>query len=653
MFYKRSITIVLLYQMSLRRIVAFAGTPLLLFSSIAVASLFGSTSIVHAEGTQVQVLVGDMCPNIPGNQPTVPDGMLVDENGDCYTPTPPPQPDACPNIPGNQTSVPNGYYQNTAGDCVPQTVPPQDVCPNIPGIQESVPEGMETSGNGSCVQPLADLCPNIDGPQTVLPEGMEVDESGNCFTPITTQPPQDDTPKQQSGTGTPNKKTPTFFAPFLEALADLVPESIKNLVKQVPPEVARSFPYYVFGVLGVIAVQMMWQTVREAIAAKRFFAILKRERFIAEEKDSFIALSSHYLRTPLTIMQSSLQTITSLEELSGETIEPLVNATKSLGAKIDTILADVESNKALKDIVAPNISEAQTKTLTSPLFWIPVVLAASTVLLSNFLLGVVGEVDLGIGNLWGQLIVFGGICAFLYVALRSRHLRHKERQNTELLIKHEQAIDTARNDFIKQSTAVLSESMQEVENHHALIAGAPSSKFFQDGYERFTRILTKFNLLSQLEAGASGSATTKFNIREAINNSLTQHQTDMDEKKLTITNTVEDYEIEQNRVLFGFVLGSIIDNAVKFSKENGDITIATIPSSHTMEVRISDTGIGVPEDKLPHLFKPFSRAGSSLQFDYEGLGFSLFLDKIIMDYLGGSIAAESTDGKGTIVTVNT
>jgi signal transduction histidine kinase len=53
------------------------------------------------------------------------------------------------------------------------------------------------------------------------------------------------------------------------------------------------------------------------------------------------------------------------------------------------------------------------------------------------------------------------------------------------------------------------------------------------------------------------------------------------------------------------------------------------------------------------LFKPFSRADSALQFNYEGLGFSLFLDKIITDYMGGDILATSTKGSGTAITVKT
>ena len=69
----------------------------------------------------------DVCPNIPGNQATIPSGMIKDANGNCVTPPPPV--DVCPNIPGNQTSVPPGMIKDANGNCItPQPETPQPVC---------------------------------------------------------------------------------------------------------------------------------------------------------------------------------------------------------------------------------------------------------------------------------------------------------------------------------------------------------------------------------------------------------------------------------------------------------------------------------------------------------------------------------------------
>jgi hypothetical protein len=99
----------------------------------------------------------DVCPNIEGVQTEVPEGKVLDENGDCVT-------DVCPNVEGVQTDE---------KDCPP----PVDVCPNIEGVQTEVPEGKVLDENGDCV---TDVCPNINGIQTEVPEGKVLNNDGNC-----------------------------------------------------------------------------------------------------------------------------------------------------------------------------------------------------------------------------------------------------------------------------------------------------------------------------------------------------------------------------------------------------------------------------------------------------------------------------------------
>ena len=170
---------------------------------------------------------------------------------------------------------------------------------------------------------------------------------------------------------------------------------------------------------------------------------------------------------------------------------------------------------------------------------------------------------------------------------------------------------------------------------------------------RFAEILQKFLLLSHIQTGST-AAKESLDLASVVNDILATIQPLIDEKKLTITNDIpSDITLVQNRVLFTFVLQSLIDNAIKFNNENGTISIKANPSRKTIRVSVTDNGIGIPEDKLPQLFKPFSRAGSVMEFNYEGLGFSLFLDKIITDYMGGTIKATAPEKGGAKLTVVT
>jgi hypothetical protein len=116
----------------------------------------------------------DVCPNIDGNQATVPNGYVKDASGNCVV-------DVCPNLDGIQTTVPSGLVKDASGKCIPI-----DVCPNLDGAQATVPSGLVKDANGNCVP--VDICPNIEGIQTSVPSGLVKDAAGNCTPP---PPPTD------------------------------------------------------------------------------------------------------------------------------------------------------------------------------------------------------------------------------------------------------------------------------------------------------------------------------------------------------------------------------------------------------------------------------------------------------------------------------
>lgn len=640
---------------------------------LAIASmlLFGMSSVwawgtivfASSTGTQVQVQIGppDSCPNITGYQEGLPEGMLVDENGNCYTPTPPPA-DICGNIDGNQQSIPEGYYRDSEnGNCYKQPTPPVDICSNLEGSQTSVPVGYINSEDGACILPPVDMCENIPGPQLLIPGGMEQTENKTCFTPAPIDSPlppaapiDPQTPRQPSSiSGKADlKNIPAPLESFVRPLVNAIPESIKEVLRAVPPKVARTFPYYVLGTLAVAGLVMAWQSLNEVIASRKLAAILRREREIAEEKDTFIALASHYLRTPLTLMKGALSAAVAGKEAAQGTLAPLSTALASLDEKISEILTLVEQNKALKSIKPPTKETVSTNFLRSTFFWLPIIAMTVIILLSNFLLGVVGEVDLGTFNLITQTIMFACISIFFYSSVRSFHLRRIDHAYREKLLDHEQIVDQARNDFIERTTDTLGTELAQIHTLESALSDTNTAHLFDEGTERFEHLLQKFTLLAEIQAGIVG-ATERFDIKTAIDNAIATYQPLLDEKHLTITNNVENAKVSQRHTLFEFVLSSLIDNAIKFSHEGGTIVINSSPHEKNLSIQIVDHGIGIPEEKLSTLFKPFTRGTSAMEFNYEGLGFSLFLDKIIMDRMGGSISAKSTDKQGTLVTFTT
>jgi signal transduction histidine kinase len=88
-------------------------------------------------------------------------------------------------------------------------------------------------------------------------------------------------------------------------------------------------------------------------------------------------------------------------------------------------------------------------------------------------------------------------------------------------------------------------------------------------------------------------------------------------------------------------------NAVKFTKPGGRVTVSAGQDAEGAEVRVSDSGIGIPEDEIPHLFERFFRARNARSAVIPGTGLGLSIVADIVTRHHGSIDVQSTLGMGT------
>lgn len=91
------------------------------------------------------------------------------------------------------------------------------------------------------------------------------------------------------------------------------------------------------------------------------------------------------------------------------------------------------------------------------------------------------------------------------------------------------------------------------------------------------------------------------------------------------------------------VIKNLIGNAIKFTRE-GSITVETQPHAGGVEIRVADTGIGIPKDSLPVIFEPFQQLDAA---PHQGTGLGLHIVKRLLTLLGGSITVESEVGRGS------
>ena len=98
------------------------------------------------------------------------------------------------------------------------------------------------------------------------------------------------------------------------------------------------------------------------------------------------------------------------------------------------------------------------------------------------------------------------------------------------------------------------------------------------------------------------------------------------------------------------VLFNLVDNAVRFTPAGGEVTVSAHRSNGSIEVSVSDTGVGIPSEHLPRLFERFYRADPARSRDDGGTGIGLAIARSVVEAHGGHIRAESELGQGSTFT---
>jgi len=99
-------------------------------------------------------------------------------------------------------------------------------------------------------------------------------------------------------------------------------------------------------------------------------------------------------------------------------------------------------------------------------------------------------------------------------------------------------------------------------------------------------------------------------------------------------------------------LYNLLDNAVKYSREHGEITLMARPRDQQIVLSVSDNGIGISKDDLPRIFERFYRADKARSHNrVRGTGLGLAIVKHIAQLHGGQVEAESEIEKGTTIRV--
>lgn len=95
------------------------------------------------------------------------------------------------------------------------------------------------------------------------------------------------------------------------------------------------------------------------------------------------------------------------------------------------------------------------------------------------------------------------------------------------------------------------------------------------------------------------------------------------------------------------VVENLLDNAVRYIKESGQVEISLSKKNKSLYFEIKDNGVGIPKEDQKYIFQKFFRSGNALKYQTQGSGLGLYIVKSIVEKAGGKIGFESQEGKGS------
>lgn len=172
------------------------------------------------------------------------------------------------------------------------------------------------------------------------------------------------------------------------------------------------------------------------------------------------------------------------------------------------------------------------------------------------------------------------------------------------------------------------------------------------GYVSNERIITLVNDMlnvSRIEEGRFGYSFTQDKFEEALDIVVKSLANQIEKKKIKLglslpSNLPLVYMDKQKMIL---VLQNILENAVKYTPENGKIEVKVTNKIDNLEISVKDNGVGIPKKDQEKLFSKFFRATNAMRLQAEGSGLGLFIVKNIVEKHGGTIVCKSEEGRGT------
>jgi GAF domain-containing protein len=235
---------------------------------------------------------------------------------------------------------------------------------------------------------------------------------------------------------------------------------------------------------------------------------------------------------------------------------------------------------------------------------------------------------------------------FHEIADKSRQLEAASQHKSEFLANMSHELRTPLNAIIGFSEVLAQGMFGNVNDKQA--------EYLQDILESGRHLLSLINDildLSKIEAGRMELEVSEFDLPQAIQNALTLVRERALRREIVlhhaIDNRVADIRADERKVKQ--VLLNLLSNAIKFTPEGGRIEVRAAPADGTVEVSVTDTGVGIAPEDQDAVFEEFRQVGTADK-KAEGTGLGLALSRKFIELHGGTIRVQSEVGRGATFT---